>query len=102
MANLTYDECVEVLERERLPYARVNTYLEALEDEQVSFRGLVRTLDHPASGKIRVVGPPWLMSGEQAEMKPPPLLGQHTEEVLRNWLGWEQDAITQYQTKASD
>ena len=102
VASLTYVECVEILERERLPYARVNTYLEALEDEQVSFRGLVRTLDHPTSGKIRVVGPPWLMSGEQANMKPPPLLGQHTEEVLRKWLGWEQDAITQYQTKASD
>lgn len=102
VAELTYDECVAVLEGERLPYARVNTYLEALEDEQVGFRGLVRTLDHPTSGKIRVVGPPWLMSGAQSEMKPPPLLGQHTEEVLENWLGWDQDAINQYRAKAAE
>ena len=102
VAEFTYDECVEILEKERLPYARVNTYLEALEDEQVGFRGLVRTLEHPTSGKIRVVGPPWLMSGAQAEMKPPPLLGQHAEEVLHEWLGWDQDAITQYRATAAE
>lgn len=102
VAELTYEACVEILEHERLPYARVNTYLEALEDEQVGFRGLVRTLDHPTSGKIRVVGPPWLMSGEQAEMKPPPLLGQHTEEVLQEWLGWDRDAINRYCAKAAE
>ena len=90
------------MEEERLPYARVNTYLEALEDEQVGFRGLVRTLDHPASGKIRVVGPPWLMSGAQAEMTPPPLLGQHTGETLQEWLGWDRDTVVEYLAKAAE
>ena len=93
VAELTYDECAEALEAERLPYARVNTYLEALADEQVAFRGLVRALDHPASGEVRVVGPPWLMSGAQAGMTPPPLLDQHAEEALRDWLGWDREAI---------
>lgn len=102
VAELNYDECVKVLEEEKLPYARVNTYLEALEDEQVGFRGLVRTLDHPASGKIRVVGPPWLMSGTQAEMTPPPLLGQHTGETLQEWLGWDRDTVVEYLAKAAE
>jgi formyl-CoA transferase len=93
VGELTYDECAARLEGERLPYARVKTYLEALEDEQVAVRGIVRTLDHPTSGKIRVVGPPWIMSGTQAEMMPPPTLGQHSREILRSWLGWADDAI---------
>ena len=102
VAQLTYAECVDTLERERLPYARVNTYLEALEDEQVHFRGLVRSLDHPTSGTIRVVGPPWLMCGAQAQMTPPPLLDQHGDDVLKEWLGWDQDAINQHHAKAAE
>ncbi len=102
VAELTYEECARVLEDEKLPYARVNTYLEALEDEQVGFRGLVRTLDHPTSGRIRVVGPPWLMSGAQAEMTPPPLLGQHTGDVLRDWLGWDGDAVARRLAEAAE
>ena len=96
VAELAYEECAGALEAERLPYARVNTYLEALADEQVGFRGLIRALDHPASGEIRVVGPPWIMSGAQAGMTPPPLLGQHAAEVLRDWLGWDREAVARY------
>ena len=102
VAQLTFNECVDVLEREHLPYARVNTYLEALEDEQVKFRGLVRSTNHPTSGNIRIVGPPWLMSGAQSETMPPPLLGQHTEDVLTTWLGWDQIAIRKHLAKSAD
>ncbi len=80
-------------EAERIPYALVNDYAQALADPQVAHRGLVRTLDHPASGKIRVVGPPWIMSVTRTEMAPPPTLGQHTAEVLRDWLGMAAEEI---------
>lgn len=75
------------LEEYRIPYALVNDYAQALEDPQVAHRALVRELEHPSSGKIRVVGPPWRMSSTQTEIKPPPTLGQHTAEVLEDWLG---------------
>ena len=81
------------LEAERIPFALMNDFAEALDDPQAVHRGIVRELDHPASGPIRVVGPPWVMTGPQAEMTPPPLLGQHTEEVLGGWLGWAPDRI---------
>ncbi|MGZ5151432.1 MAG: CaiB/BaiF CoA transferase family protein [Burkholderiales bacterium] len=71
----------------RIPYALVNDYAQALEDPQVVHRGLVREVEHPTSGKIRVVGPPWRMSSTQTEIKPPPVLGEHTAEVLQEWLG---------------
>ncbi len=77
------------LEEYRIPYARVNDYAQALEDPQVAHRALVSEIDHPSSGKIRVVGPPWRMSSTQTEIKAPPALGQHTAEVLQDWLGIE-------------
>ncbi|MDP6279525.1 MAG: CoA transferase [Nitrospinota bacterium] len=81
------------LEAERIPFALVNDFAEALDDPQARHRGIVCELTHPASGPIRVVGPPWIMTGAQAEMTPPPLLGQHTEEILREWIGWNQAQI---------
>ena len=81
-------EWVERLSAERVPASVVNDYAGALADPQVLHRGLVRTVEHPRSGPIRVVGPPWVMDRAEAKMEPPPLLGQHTEQVLREWLGW--------------
>jgi crotonobetainyl-CoA:carnitine CoA-transferase CaiB-like acyl-CoA transferase len=74
------------LEEYRIPYAPVNDYAQALQDPQVAHRGLVRAVEHPTSGTIRVVGPPWRMSETTTPIGPPPLLGEHTEEILHDWL----------------
>jgi formyl-CoA transferase len=87
------EDWAQRLEATRIPFAPVNDFAEALDDPQARHRGIVRELTHPASGPIRVVGPPWIMTGPQAEMTPPPLLGQHTEEILRSWIGWSHDQI---------
>ena len=79
------------LETFRIPCALVNDYGEALRDPQVAHRGLIRELEHPTSGKIRVVGPPWRMTSTRSELRPPPTLGQHTAEVLQDWLGLNEE-----------
>ncbi len=81
------------LEEYRIPYALVNDYAQALQDPQVAHRGLLREVVHPTSGKIRVVGPPWRMSATQTEVKSPPLLGEHTAEVLQDWLGMREEDL---------
>lgn len=80
-------EWLERMEEERVPCARVNNYREALDDPQVAHRGLVREFAHPTAGAIRVVGPPWIISGMDTPMFPPPLLDEHGEAVIRDWLG---------------
>ena len=84
----------KVLHDNRVPYALVNSYVDALQDEQVNHRGVVREVEHPASGKIRVVGPPWVMADTSLEPTAPPLLGQHTNEVLVDWLGYGPEKLS--------
>jgi crotonobetainyl-CoA:carnitine CoA-transferase CaiB-like acyl-CoA transferase len=97
----TVEEWVPVLEAERVPFARVNDYAEALSDPQVVHRELVQELDHPTSGPIRVVGPPWQMTGgDPVDATPPPLLGEHTAEVLQEWLDWDNEQIAALDSEA--
>lgn len=75
------------LQAHRIPYSPVNTYLKALEDIQVRHRRLIKEVAHPVSGNIRLVGAPWKLDRDAERIFPPPLLGQHTQEVLRSWIG---------------
>ena len=100
-ASRTMAEWERRLEAERVGFAVVNDYARALSDRQIRHRGLIRKVEHPVSGEIRVVGAPWIMSGAQAEVKPPPLLGQHTAEVLEGWLGWPEEKIARFMASES-
>ncbi len=84
-----------VLSENRVPFSVVNSYLDALKDEQVVHRGLVREIEHPISGKIRVVGPPWVMRDTRTDPAPPPLLGQYTVSVIKEWLDWDESQIAE-------
>ena len=81
------------LEGERVPFAPGLDYAEAVADAQIRHRGQILELDHPVSGPLRIVGPPWQMSGPQADSTAPTVLGQHNEEVLRDWLGLDDREI---------
>jgi crotonobetainyl-CoA:carnitine CoA-transferase CaiB-like acyl-CoA transferase len=82
----TADDWGKRLEEHRIPYGFVNNYLQAVDDPQVQHRGLVRKIHHPTSGVIRVVGAPWKSSEGDCNPKAPPRLGEHTKEVLCEWL----------------
>lgn len=79
-----------------IPCGPINTVGQALAHPQVTHRGMVVDVPHPTAGSVRVVGPPVIMSGTPAEIRShPPLLGEHTDQVLRERLGLSGEAITQ-------
>ena len=66
-----------------VPVGPVRTVPEVLESEQVKARRMVETVMHPAIGELRLVGIPFKFSATPASIRrPPPLLGEHTAEVV--------------------
>jgi crotonobetainyl-CoA:carnitine CoA-transferase CaiB-like acyl-CoA transferase len=79
-----------------VPCGPINSVAEALNDPHTLGRGLVRTVAHPAAGEFKMVGIPFTFSGTPATIRrPPPTLGQHTDEVLREELGLTAERIAQ-------
>lgn len=73
-----------------VPCGRINTVAQALDDPQTAARHMVETVEHPAIGTLKLLGIPFKFSGTPATVRrPPPTLGQHTEEVLRDVLGYD-------------
>jgi benzylsuccinate CoA-transferase BbsF subunit len=63
------------------------------EDAQLKHRGYWQKVDHPEVGVTRFTSPPYLIDNERLELKRPPLLGEHSEAVLSQILGYGGDRI---------
>jgi crotonobetainyl-CoA:carnitine CoA-transferase CaiB-like acyl-CoA transferase len=82
------DQWIADLEAVGVPCGPINDIGEVFENPQVKARGVAFEMDHPAAGKVKLVRSPMKLSVTPAEAAlPPPMLGQHTEEVLHDLLG---------------
>ena len=84
----------------RVPCAPVNNFSKALSDEQVLQRNMVVEVDHPSGGKIKMPGNPVKLSNSTDKyFSPPPMLGEHTEEILHELIGYNQTKIKNLRKK---
>ena len=88
------DYWVEQIQAAGLPAGPVRTLSEAMESPAVINSGLLQTLNHPTAGDIRLMRSPIkLANTEDKPDSPPPLLGQHTDEVLRDVLEADDETL---------
>ena len=82
------------LEAVGVPCGAVNDLAQVFADPHVRHRGMQVEMPHPTAGRVSLVGSPIKMSETPVSYaSAPPLLGQHTDEVLRDLLGLDADAI---------
>ena len=92
----SYEEWETLLVAGGVPVGALNDFAQVVDHPQVKARGSLVEVDHPRAGRIRVVAPVVRMSATPAAVRTPsPTLGEHTEEVLRNFLGFSPAAIAE-------
>jgi crotonobetainyl-CoA:carnitine CoA-transferase CaiB-like acyl-CoA transferase len=77
----TADEWVEEIREAGVPCGPVNPLTDVFSDDQVLGSGMLRDVKHPVAGTLEMLASPILVDGERLPIRrPPPTLGQHTEE----------------------
>ncbi|MFL6831741.1 MAG: CaiB/BaiF CoA transferase family protein [Xanthobacteraceae bacterium] len=77
-----------------IPCGKINSVAEALEDAQTAARKMIETIEHPTVGALKMLGIPFKFSDTACSVRrPPPTLGQHSEEILSGELGLDDKAI---------
>ena len=90
---------MEVLRREDVPSAPVNTLDRVMKDPQLLHRNTVAEVGHPAGGSFKVMGNPVKAEGAEEILHHPPALGEHTEEILRGLLDYSSQKVQELMEK---
>ena len=92
LSEETSQHWLHELEKESVPCARVNNLEQAINDEQIQYRKMIVDVPHPEGGSVKVPGNPIKLSSRTDEQyTSPPLLGEHTKEILEDWLNFKEE-----------
>jgi crotonobetainyl-CoA:carnitine CoA-transferase CaiB-like acyl-CoA transferase len=89
---------LELCKKAGIPASPINTLTEVFADEHVKARGLIESLKHPLLGSLSTIASPFKHSFS-TPVSPPPLLGQHTFEVLQETLGLSKEQLETLEEK---
>ncbi len=96
VTKYTKEKWLDLLDEAGVPCGPINNLQEVFDNPQVVARGLQVDLPHPAGAGARLIGSPIRMSQTPpAYRSAPPLLGQHTDEVLSSLLGYSETQLAQ-------
>jgi len=94
MAEKTCDEWVKLFVEASIPCGPVNTMESLFDDPQVLHREMLAEIPHPKIGTLRLGGIPLKYSKTPLTIRfPPPLIAEHTDEILADVLGYSDDKI---------
>src|SRR5271165_689154 len=91
-------EAMRILGGAGVPAGAIFDTMELTEEADFERRGIMQTMEHPTIGPFKMPGWPVRFGGRTPELKPAPLLGQHTNEILGEWLGLDEGQIDQLVT----
>ena len=86
-------EAMELIGAAGVPAGAVLDTMELYNDKTFEQRGIMQTVQHPTNGAFKMTAWPVRFSGNPPPVKPAPLLGEHTSDVLSQWLELGDDAI---------
>jgi crotonobetainyl-CoA:carnitine CoA-transferase CaiB-like acyl-CoA transferase len=87
-------EWIRALEEIGVPCGPINTIDQVFDEPQIKARGMQVDLPHPLGGDVSLVGNPIKFSRTPVQIEsPPPTLGEHSEQVLRELLGYSEEQI---------
>jgi crotonobetainyl-CoA:carnitine CoA-transferase CaiB-like acyl-CoA transferase len=90
----TYEEWEAILQPSGIPFGAINTIDRVVTHQQVDARRALVECTHPVAGVVKSIGPPVRLSDTPGAVRlPAPLLGQHTEQILREQLGMSHEEI---------
>ena len=94
LSTETSEHWINALNSVKVPCAPINSFSQALSDEQVIHRNMVVEVEHPDGGKVKMPGNPIKLSyTDEDSFSPPPHLGQHTKETLIEWCNYSESEI---------
>ena len=89
-------DAMQILNKYDIPCGPILSMKELADEQSLRATGTVVEVDHPARGKYLSVGNPIKLSDSPSEVRRSPLLGEHTEEILRDVLGFEPARVSEY------
>ncbi len=96
----TREEWLQILTAAKLPAGPVYSIAEIFSNPQVQHREMQVKITHPKAGEISQIGIPMKFSDTSPKIRdPPPLLGEHTDEILRTLLGYDSRLIAELHEK---
>ncbi len=94
-------EAMDILNRYDIPCGPILSMKEIAEEQSLRDTGTVVEVDHPKRGKYLTVGMPVKLSDSPADVKRSPLLGEHTDEILRDVLRFDAKKIEEIKTSGA-
>ncbi len=94
-------EAMDILNKYDIPCGPILSMKEIAEEQSLRATGTVVEVDHPTRGKYLTVGNPVKLSDSPADVRRSPLLGEHTEEILRKVLGYSEKEFAEIKSSGA-